>query len=181
MNAIETKLSGCFVLEPKVFKDNRGYFVESYNKSIFKEVTGLDVTFVQDNESLSSRGVLRGLHFQIGAYAQAKLVRVIKGSVLDVVVDLRSNSLTYGQHLSFKLSADNKKQIFIPRGFAHGFLALEDHTVFSYKCDNYYNKESERGVFYNDPELNIDWNIPKNELIVSKKDIDLPLLNDLDL
>tara|TARA_R110002049_G_scaffold65444_9_gene171853 strand:+ start:313 stop:858 length:546 start_codon:yes stop_codon:yes gene_type:complete len=170
----ETKLKGCFVVEPQVFKDKRGYFVETYNQKKFNKTLGLDINFVQDNESQSSKGVLRGLHYQLGEHAQAKLVRVIKGKVLDVVVDLRHNSSTFGEYLTIELSEQNKTQFFVPRGFAHGFLVLEDDTIFSYKCDNFYNKESEAGIIYNDKDLAIDWNFPTNELIVSEKDILLP-------
>ena len=172
-----TNLKDCFVIQPKVLYDNRGYFFESFNKKTFNEHTGLEIDFVQDNQSQSKKGVLRGLHFQIGNYEQAKLVRVIKGSVLDVCVDLRENSETYLKHFSVVLSEDNKKQLFIPRGFAHGFVVLEDETIFSYKCDNYYHKESERGIIYNDTDLNIDWMLNEQELIVSEKDQALPTLN----
>ena len=172
-----TNLKDCFVIQPKVLYDNRGYFFESFNKKTFNEHTGLDIDFVQDNQSQSKKGVLRGLHFQIGNYEQAKLVRVIKGSVLDVCVDLRENSETYLKHFSVVLSEDNKKQLFIPRGFAHGFVVLEDETIFSYKCDNYYHKESERGIIYYDTDLNIDWMLNEQELIVSEKDQALPTLN----
>jgi len=170
-------LKDCFIIQPPVFEDNRGYFYESYNKQSFKRHIGLDVDFVQDNQSQSSKGVLRGLHFQIGDYQQAKLARVIKGSVLDVCVDLRQNSATYLKHFSLVLSEENKKQLFIPRGFAHGFVVLEDSTIFSYKCDNYYHKESERGIIYNDTDLNIDWMLNEQELIVSEKDQALSSLN----
>ena len=138
MKATETKLKGCFVIEPNVLKDTRGYFFESFNQNKFNELIGQDIDFVQDNESFSSKGVLRGLHFQTGDYAQAKLVRVIKGKVLDVVVDMRKNSPTFGEHFSIELSEDNKKQLFVPRGFAHGFIVLSDTAIFSYKCDNFY-------------------------------------------
>ncbi|MBC3845744.1 dTDP-4-dehydrorhamnose 3,5-epimerase [Winogradskyella echinorum] len=170
----ETKLKGCFILQPQVFKDKRGYFIESHNQKAFNDALGLEIDFVQDNESQSSKGVLRGLHYQVGDYAQAKLVRVIKGKVLDVVVDLRPKSPTFGEHLSVELSDKNKTQIFIPRGFAHGFLVLEDETIFSYKCDNFYNKEAETGIIYNDEDLGIDWKLSKNELIISNKDLVLP-------
>jgi dTDP-4-dehydrorhamnose 3,5-epimerase len=172
-----TNLKDCFVIKPKVLYDNRGYFFESFNKKTFNEHTGLEIDFVQDNQSQSKKGVLRGLHFQIGDYEQAKLVRVIKGSVLDVCVDLRENSETYLKHFSVILSEENKKQLFIPRGFAHGFVVLEDETIFSYKCDNYYHKESERGIIYNDTDLDIDWMLNEQELIVSEKDQALPTLN----
>ena len=177
----ETKLKGSYILQPEIFEDKRGYFIESFNKKIFEEQTGLDIDFLQDNESLSSKGVLRGLHYQRGAHAQAKLVRVIRGKVLDVVVDLRPQSSTFGEHFSVILSGENKTQFFVPRGFAHGFLVLEDHTIFSYKCDNLYNKASEGGIIYNDPELNIDWKFPTEDLIISDKDLILPNLKDAQL
>jgi len=179
MEIKETYLKGCFVISPKVLNDERGYFFESFNKEKFENETGLNINFVQDNESFSQKGVLRGLHYQEGDYAQAKLVRVIKGKVLDVAVDIRKNSPTYGKHFSIILSEENKKQLFIPRGFAHGFLVLEDHTLFSYKCDNYYNKESERGIIYNDELLNIDWNFPEEQFILSEKDNHLPNFQNL--
>jgi dTDP-4-dehydrorhamnose 3,5-epimerase len=174
----ETKLKGCYIIQPEIFKDKRGYFIESYNERKFHKNTGLDVTFVQDNESESSKGVLRGLHYQKGSYAQAKLIRVVKGKVLDVVVDLRPRSDTFGKHLSTILSEENKTQIYIPKGFAHGFLVLEDKTIFNYKCDNYYNKKAEAGVIYNDKDLDIDWNYPKDDLIISEKDLLLPTLKE---
>ena len=177
----ETRLKGCYVLKPKVFKDKRGYFLESFNQKTFNNQTGLNVNFVQDNESKSSKGVLRGLHFQRGEHAQAKLVRVVQGSVIDIAVDLRPNSETYGQHVSVLLSGNNKTQLYIPRGFAHGFLVLEDNTIFNYKCDNYYNKASEGGIIYNDKDLNIDWPLPEEELILSEKDLTFPLFKDLSL
>ncbi len=170
----ETFLKGCFVVTPKVFEDERGYFFESFNKKIFEKETGVVIDFVQDNQSKSSKGVLRGLHFQTGEFEQAKLVRVVKGSVLDACVDVRKESPTFGKHFSIVLDAVKKKQLFIPRGFAHGFLVLEDDTVFSYKCDNYYNKTSEKGIIYNDEILNIDWGFSEEELILSEKDIALP-------
>ena len=153
----ETNLEGCFIIKPKVIQDKRGYFLESFNQAVFKEGLNRDINFVQDNESFSSKGVLRGLHYQKGDYAQAKLVRVIKGKILDVVVDLRADSPTFSKHMSIELSEDNKTQLFIPRGFAHGFLVLSDTAIFSYKCDNFYNKASEGGIIYNDKDLNIDW------------------------
>jgi dTDP-4-dehydrorhamnose 3,5-epimerase len=177
MKIVETKLKGCFILQPTVFSDNRGYFFESFNQNGFNTALGINVNFVQDNESFSSRGVLRGLHYQKGEYAQAKLVRVIKGKVLDVAIDLRKSSPTYGQHISVELSEINKKQLFVPRGFAHGFVVLSETAIFSYKCDNYYNKESEDGIIYNDFQLGIDWQIPEKELIISEKDLILPKLN----
>lgn len=176
MTVKNSNLKDCFIIHPRVFEDDRGYFYESYNKQGFKKQTGLDIDFVQDNQSQSSKGVLRGLHFQVGDYEQAKLVRVIKGSVLDVCVDLRENSETYLKHFSLILSEENKKQLFVPRGFAHGFLVLEDNTIFSYKCDNYYHKESERGIIYNDPDLAIDWGFENSQLLISDKDKVLPSL-----
>ena len=173
MKITETKLEGCFVIEPKVHKDKRGYFIESFNQNNFNKIFGLEIEFVQDNESMSSRGVLRGLHYQTNEFAQAKLVRVIKGKVLDVVVDLRKNSKTFGAHISVELTEENKKQVYVPRGFAHGFLVLQDNTIFSYKCDNYYNKASESGLIYNDFTLAIDWSLPDEELILSEKDKEL--------
>ena len=179
MKIVQTPLKGCVVLTPTVFSDGRGRFFESYKKEAFNEALGQEVNFVQDNESFSSKGVLRGLHFQKGAFAQAKLVRVVHGSVLDVAVDLRPDSTTYGEHFSIELSADNKNQLFVPRGFAHGFVVLSDTAVFSYKCDNYYNKESESGIIYNDPTLNIDWILPSEQLQLSEKDLLLPKFKSL--
>jgi dTDP-4-dehydrorhamnose 3,5-epimerase len=180
VNITETNLQGCFIIEPIVYRDERGCFFESFNQQTFHKKTGINIDFVQDNQSISQRGVVRGLHFQKGAYAQAKLVSVLKGSVLDVVVDLRKNSTTFGQQFSCILSEENKKQLFVPRGFAHGFSALENDTIFSYKCDNYYNKESESGIIYNDPQLDIDWMLSENEIIVSEKDKGLKTLDNLD-
>jgi dTDP-4-dehydrorhamnose 3,5-epimerase len=174
----ETKLKGCFILEPKVFQDSRGYFFESFNQKKFNKLIGQNINFIQDNESYSSKGVLRGLHFQRGEYAQAKLVRVIKGNVLDIAVDIRKNSPTFGQNVTLELSEDNKQQLFIPRGFAHGFIVLSDTAIFSYKCDNFYNKESEGGIIYNDKDLNIDWILNEKEFIVSEKDLKLPNLKE---
>ncbi|GAA4268748.1 dTDP-4-dehydrorhamnose 3,5-epimerase [Hyunsoonleella aestuarii] len=179
MKIKETPLSGCFVLSPNVFEDERGYFYESFNERVFGSKTGLSIRFVQDNQSKSSRGVLRGLHFQKGVFAQAKLVRVVKGKVLDVCVDLRKESRTFGESFSVILDSINHEQFYVPRGFAHGFLVLEDDTIFSYKCDNFYNKESESGIIYNDKELNIDWIFPKEEMIISEKDSMLPTFKDL--
>lgn len=170
MKVIKTGLKGCFLIKPQIFGDGRGYFFESFNQKQFTEKTGLNIHFVQDNQSKSDRGVLRGLHFQTGEHAQAKLVRVIKGKVLDVVVDVRQSSPTYGQKFSVILSEENQKQLFIPRGFAHGFSVLEDDTIFTYKCDNYYNKESEGGIIYNDLKLNIDWMLNQDEIKLSEKD-----------
>lgn len=176
MQVTETKLKGCFVIEPRIFGDERGYFFESFNKEKFKELTGVEVEFVQDNEAFSNRGVLRGLHFQKGKYAQAKLVRVIKGKVIDVVVDVRVGSPTFGQSFSCVLSEENKKQLFVPKDFAHGYAVLEDNTVFVYKCDNFYHPKAEGGILYNDPKLNIDWKLDDNEVLLSEKDKKLPLL-----
>lgn len=179
MRATETKLKGCFILEPKIFKDNRGHFFESFNQKTFNKLIGQKVNFIQDNESFSSKGVLRGLHFQTGVFAQSKLIRVIKGRVLDIAVDIRKKSPTFGEHVSIELTEDNKKQLFIPRDFAHGFVVLESNTIFSYKCDNYYNKSSESGILYNDSSLNIDWKLPKNELLLSEKDKQLSTFESL--
>lgn len=174
MGITETKLKDCFILEPQVFQDSRGYFFESFNQKNFYDETGQHVNFIQDNETFSTKGVLRGLHFQTGDYAQAKLVRVIKGHVLDIAVDVRQDSSTFGEFQALELSEDNKKQFFLPRGFAHGFVVLSDTAIFAYKCDNYYNKDSEAGIIYNDPILNIDWQLSEQELLLSDKDKLLP-------
>tara|TARA_B110000967_G_C18632489_1_gene434352 strand:+ start:138 stop:683 length:546 start_codon:yes stop_codon:yes gene_type:complete len=179
MTATETKLKGCFIIEPNVFKDFRGYFFESFNRNSFNELIGKTIDFVQDNESFSSKGVLRGLHFQTGEHAQAKLVRAVKGTVLDVVVDMRKNSPTFSKHFSIELSEDNKRQLFVPQGFAHGFIVLSETAIFSYKCDNFYNIASEQGLRYDDPSLGIDWKLPANEFIVSEKDLVLPTLSNI--
>lgn len=179
MEIKETEIEGCFVLEPRVFGDERGYFFESYNQEVFENSTGAKPFFVQDNQSFSTRGVLRGLHFQKGQYAQAKLVRVLEGEVLDVAVDIRPKSKTFGKVVSNRLSSENKKQMFVPRGCAHGFVTLSKTASFFYKCDNFYNKESEGGVLYNDPDFNIDWLIDESELIISEKDRVLPVFNEL--
>lgn len=178
MTAEETKLKDCFVLTPSVFEDNRGYFFESFNKRKFQELTGLSIDFVQDNQSKSDRGVLRGLHFQIGDHAQSKLIRVIKGSIFDICVDLRKDSETFGQYFSIELNEKNNKQLFIPRGFAHGFLVLKDNTIINYKCDNFYNKNAERGIIFNDKQINIDWDFPENNLVLSEKDKQQPTLSE---
>ncbi len=177
MNFIPTKLEGCFIIEPKIINDERGYFMESFNENTFQKGVGQSVHFVQDNQSFSTKGVLRGLHYQTGVHAQAKLVRVLSGEVLDVVVDIRPGSVTYGQYVSVLLSSENQKQFFIPRGFAHGFLVLSETATFFYKCDNFYNKESEGGVIYNDPDINIDWQFPIDQLLKSEKDLILPTLD----
>jgi len=174
MKVTETKLGGCFILEPTKFGDNRGYFFESFNEKIFNELTGTTTHFVQDNQSFSTRGVLRGLHAQAGEYAQAKLVRVLEGRVIDVAVDARVDSPTFGEHVAVELSAENNLQLFVPRGFLHGFVVLSDIATFFYKCDNFYNKESECGVRFDDPDLEINWKISVEELIVSDKDLVLP-------
>ncbi len=176
MNFIKTKLEGCFIIEPKIFKDERGYFVESYNKNVFDKGVGENINFVQDNQSFSSKGVLRGLHYQTGEHAQAKLLRVLQGEVLDVAVDIRPNSQTFGAHVTLLLSAENGKQLFVPRGFAHGFVVISETATFFYKCDNFYNKASEGGIIYSDKTINIDWQFLTNELLVSEKDQILPSL-----
>ncbi|MGB3606464.1 MAG: dTDP-4-dehydrorhamnose 3,5-epimerase [Psychroserpens sp.] len=174
MTIKQTRLKDCFIIEPKVFEDARGYFLESFNQKTFNEAVGNKIKFIQDNESYSTKGVLRGMHYQIGKYAQAKLVRTVKGKVLDVVMDIREESQTFGQHISVELSEDNKHQLFIPRGFAHGFIVLSEWAIFSYKCDNFYNKASEGGFIYNDPELKIEWRLDQKDLIISEKDLVLP-------
>jgi len=170
MKRIDTPLVGCFVIEPAVFKDKRGYFFESYNQEKFETLLDAKITFVQDNESKSQEGTLRGLHMQKGEFAQAKLVRVVQGEVLDVAVDLRKNSKTYGQYFSVVLSGENKKQLFVPRGFAHGFVTLSKEAVFNYKCDNIYNKASEVGITFDDTDLAIDWQYDLAKVILSEKD-----------
>jgi len=179
MKVKETEIDGCFVLEPIVFEDERGYFFESYNHEKFEGLTGIKTVFVQDNQSFSSRGVLRGLHFQKGEHAQAKLVRVVTGEVLDVAVDIRPDSRTFGKVVRTRLSAENHKQMFVPRGCAHGFVTLSETATFFYKCDNYYNKASEGGVLYNDPGFHIDWILNESELIISEKDKVLPTFDKL--
>lgn len=174
MLCIETGLSGCVILEPKIIRDERGYFMESFNEKTFAAVSGQEVHFVQDNQSHSTQGVLRGLHYQCGQHAQAKLVRVIHGEVLDVAVDIRPESPTYGQHVAVHLSAENQRQLFIPRGFAHGFLVLSATATFFYKCDNFYDKESEGGILFDDPDLGIDWQFSLEKVLVSEKDKNLP-------
>ena len=176
MNLVKTKLDGLVVLKPTLFKDNRGYFMESYNQKNINKLFG-NVNFVQDNESKSSRGVLRGLHFQKPPYTQAKLVRCLNGSVLDVVLDLRKDSKTYGMIETFLISEENKEQLFIPKGLAHGFVVLSESATLSYKVDNYYKPEFESGIIWNDPDLNIDWRINKSEIVVSEKDTKLQPFN----
>ena len=166
----KTNLENCFIIEPKIFGDERGYFFESFNKDKFKELTNITTEFIQDNEAFSNKGILRGLHFQKGKFAQAKLVRVVKGKVLDVVVDIRPESKTFGKHFSVILSGENKKQLFVPRGFAHGYSVLEDNTIFCYKCDNIYYPKAEGGIVFNDETLNIDWKLNEDEIVLSEKD-----------
>lgn len=173
----ETKLKGCFTIEPKIIRDERGYFMESFNERTFENGIGQNVHFVQDNQSFSSKGVLRGLHYQCGEHAQAKLVRVLQGEVLDVAVDIRPDSETFGQHEAVILSGEKQNQFFVPRGFAHGFLVLSETATFFYKCDNFYNKESEGGIIFSDPEINIDWQFEIDKLIISEKDQILPTLS----
>jgi len=175
MEVIKTNISDLYIVKPKVFEDHRGYFFESYNKELFLR-NGIDQNFVQDNESKSSKGVLRGLHFQKPPFAQGKLVRVMRGSVLDVAVDIRAGSPTYGKWASVELTQDNKWMYWVPPGFAHGFVTLEDNTVFFYKCTNVYNKESEGSILWNDPDLNIDWKV--DDPILSDKDKTSPLFKD---
>ena len=175
MHVKSTQIPEVKIIEPKVFGDQRGYFFESFNQKEFSEHVAR-VDFVQDNESKSTRGVLRGMHYQIPPFAQAKLVRVIYGEVLDISVDIRKNSPTFGESVSVILSGENKRQSYIPHGFAHGFLVQSEIAVFTYKVDNYYSPEHERGIFYNDPELNLNWDINENEIQLSEKDKQLPLL-----
>ena len=169
MNVIPTSIPDVKIIEPRVFEDARGYFFESFSQKLFNEKVS-DTVFVQDNESRSTYGVLRGLHFQRPPMAQAKLVRVVEGSVLDIAVDIRPDSPTYGQHVSVELSADNKRQLFIPRGFAHGFVVLSPTVVFQYKCDNYYSPTHDGGIAWNDPDLNIDWQVSMEDVVLSDKD-----------
>lgn len=178
MNVIETAIPGVVIIEPRVFEDARGYFFESFNQREFEEKVG-PICFVQDNESKSSYGVVRGLHFQKGEHAQSKLVRVVKGAVLDVAVDIRKGSPTFGKWVSVELTEDNHRQFFIPRGFAHGFSVLSEIAVFQYKCDNFYAPQSEGAIAWDDPDLNIDWRIPADKIILSAKDSKHPLLREI--
>ena len=180
MEYIRTDIEGVFVIEPRVFNDARGYFFEAWKQEEFNEHVG-EVNFIQDNESKSSYGVLRGLHYQKGELSQAKLVRVIKGKVLDVAVDIRKSSPTFGKHVMVELSEDNKRQLFIPRGFAHGFLVLSDEAVFTYKVDNPYAPQAEAGIRWNDPELAIEWPIDPAQVLTSEKDLKQPLLKDAEV
>ncbi|MDD6210020.1 MAG: dTDP-4-dehydrorhamnose 3,5-epimerase [Bacteroidales bacterium] len=177
MNVIKTELEGVVIIEPRIFEDARGYFFESFSERMFQEQVS-KTEFVQDNESKSSYGVLRGLHYQLGEYAQAKLVRVVKGSVLDVAVDMRKSSPTFGKYVAVELSEKNKRQFFIPRGFAHGFLVLSPEAIFQYKCDNYYAPGNEGSVAYNDPTIDIDWQIDPKHFLLSEKDAKAPFLKD---
>lgn len=179
MKIEKTKLEGCYIIHDTVHGDSRGYFFESFHKNRFYEQTGLAIDFVQDNQSKSQRGVLRGLHFQQGDDAQAKLVRVLQGKVLDIAVDLRKQSPTFGEHVTVELSEESHTQFFVPRGFAHGFVVLSETAVFFYKCDNFYNKASEAGIIYNDVDLNIDWQIEAAEILLSDKDKVLPTFSEL--
>jgi dTDP-4-dehydrorhamnose 3,5-epimerase len=174
MQITNTIIPGCYILQPQIFADDRGYFIETFNKNTFFNATGVPIDFVQDNESMSNYGVVRGLHFQTGDMAQAKLVRVVQGEVLDVVVDIRPDSPTFLQHFSIRLNAQNKTQLFVPIGCAHGFSVLQDQTIFNYKCSNFYSKAHESGLLLNDSLLNIDWQIPSNKMIISEKDLLLP-------
>jgi len=178
MNVIKTPIEGLLVIEPQVFHDARGYFVETYNEERYQQA-GISARFVQDNQSCSSYGVVRGLHFQRPPYTQAKLVCCTQGKVLDVAVDLRKDSPTFGQWFSVELTEENHRQFFIPRGFAHGFSVLSEKAVFTYKCDNLYHPEADGGLLLNDPDLNIDWQVPEKERILSEKDTKHPLLKDL--
>ena len=170
MTIEQTPLKDCFIIHDKVHGDARGYFIETYNSRDFKAATGLDIEFVQDNQSRSSKGVLRGLHMQKGAAAQAKLVRVLEGAVLDIAVDLRKGSPSFGQHFAIELTAENNKQFYVPAGFAHGFVVLSEYATFFYKVDKFYEPGNEVGIMYNDKDLNIDWQLPTSELIFSEKD-----------
>lgn len=181
MKCIRTAIPDVVLIEPQVHGDARGYFMESWRHDKLQEFLGFSIHFVQDNESRSGRGVLRGLHYQLPPAAQTKLVRVIQGKVLDVAVDIRQGSPTFGQHVSVELSGDNKRQLLVPRGFAHGFVVLEDDTVFAYKVDNYYSPENDRGLAFNDPQLGIDWQLPGDTLKLSEKDTRQPLLANAEL
>jgi len=178
MEIIKTEVEGVFIIEPRVFGDARGYFFESFNSREFAEKTGLNITFVQDNESMSHYGVLRGLHFQQPPFAQSKLVRVVKGRVLDVAVDIRVGSPSFGKYVSVELSEDNHRQFFMSKGFAHGFSVLSEEVIFQYKCDEFYAPQSEGAIAWDDPDLAIDWLIPKDKILLSEKDRHHPFLRD---
>ena len=179
MEVIKTDIEGVVIIEPRIFKDARGYFFESFSQKEFDEKV-MPINFVQDNESMSTRGVMRGLHYQRMPYTQSKLVRCVKGAVLDVAVDIRYGSPTFGKHVAVELSEDNHRQFFIPRGFAHGFAVLTDVAVFQYKCDNYYAPQSEGSVIWSDPDLAIDWGVPRDKAVLSEKDSGNPRLRDLE-
>ena len=181
MQFTRTKIEDVVIIDPQVHGDERGYFVETFRQDKLEAFLGFKVPFCQDNESKSSKGVLRGLHYQLAPFAQTKLVRVIKGRVLDVAVDIRNGSPTFGEYVAVELSEENKRQLFVPRGFAHGFVVLEDDTVFAYKVDNYYSPENDRGIAFDDPQIGIDWQIETQELKLSMKDTRQPLLKDADL
>lgn len=178
MNFTRTKIKDVVICEPNVFGDHRGYFVETFRQDKLEEFIGYKINFCQDNESKSTKGVFRGLHYQLAPHAQTKLVRVIKGKVLDVAVDIRVGSETFGQHVAVELSEENKKQLLVPRGFAHGFIVLSDEAIFAYKVDNYYSPECDRGIAFNDPDLNIDWGMDEKLLQLSEKDLKQPMFND---
>ena len=181
MEFIKTKIPDVFICVPHIISDERGYFFESFKKEGFEKFIGSSVHFCQDNEAKSTKGVLRGLHYQLPPFAQSKLVRVISGKVLDIAVDIRRGSATFGEYVAVELSGENKHQLFVPAGFAHGYVVLSEEAIFSYKVDNYYHKESERGIIYNDPELKINWELPFKELIISEKDEIQPAFNKADL
>ncbi len=181
MKFINSKIDGVIIIEPKVWKDSRGYFVETFRQDLLDNFLGFRVNFCQDNESKSKRGVLRGLHYQLPPFAQSKLVRVIEGSVLDIAVDIRKGSPTFGQYVSVELSGENKKQLFIPRGFAHAFVVMSKEAVFSYKVDNYYAPQYDRGIKWNDPDIKLNIPLSKSEITVSEKDASLPFLNEAEI
>ena len=181
MEFIRTEIPDVILCKPAILEDERGYFFESFRQDLLENFIGEKLHFCQDNEAKSSKGVLRGLHYQLPPFAQTKLVRVIKGSVLDIVVDIRKESASFGKHIAIELSEENKKQLFIPAGFAHGYVVLSDEAIFSYKVDNYYNKESERGILFSDDFLNIDWSFPLKDVIISEKDKVQPTIQNADL
>jgi dTDP-4-dehydrorhamnose 3,5-epimerase len=180
MKFIKTEIPEVVIIEPKVFTDERGYFMESFRQDLFEKNVG-KINFIQDNESKSKKGVLRGLHYQLPPFSQSKLIRVIKGSVIDVAVDIRKGSPTFGKYVAVELSEENKRQLFIPRGFAHGFLVTSEEAIFVYKVDNYYSPECDRNIRFDDPDINIDWNFPKNEILVSEKDKKAPFLKEAEI
>ena len=178
MKFIPQEIADVIIIEPTLLEDSRGYFTETFRQDLFNQFIGYSVDFIQENESKSNKGVLRGLHYQLAPFSQAKLVRVLDGSVLDVVIDIRKSSNTFGQHISFELTAENKRQLFVPRGFAHGFVVLSKSATFSYKVDNYYSPEHERGIAFDDEDLGIDWRLPKDLIQLSNKDTNNPNLVD---